>query len=163
MSEMRVYVGTYEKYNNGSIAGAWLDLEDYADKEEFYEACKALHEDEEDPELMFQDWEGIPKSMISECSIDDAVWELMGAYEDHGKGPVDAYCSIFGEWNESDFGDRYRGEWSSDEAMAEEFLEETGTLGSIPENLRCYFDVERYARDMMCDMCEEDGFYFWNH
>ena len=43
LSEARVYVGTYGKYNNGSLFGAWLDLSDYADKEEFYEACRELH------------------------------------------------------------------------------------------------------------------------
>ena len=34
LSEARVYVGTYGKYNNGSLFGAWLDLSDYSDKEE---------------------------------------------------------------------------------------------------------------------------------
>ena len=38
LSEAKVYVGTYVKYNNGSLSGAWLDLSDYSDKEEFYEA-----------------------------------------------------------------------------------------------------------------------------
>ena len=38
LSEAKVYVGTYAKYNNGSLSGAWLDLSDYSDKEEFYEA-----------------------------------------------------------------------------------------------------------------------------
>ena len=28
----------YAKYNNGSLSGAWLDLSDYSDKEEFYRA-----------------------------------------------------------------------------------------------------------------------------
>ena len=51
LSEARVYVGTYGKYNNGSLFGAWLDLSDYADKEEFYEACRELHKDEEDAEF----------------------------------------------------------------------------------------------------------------
>ncbi|MFT2869362.1 antirestriction protein ArdA, partial [Escherichia coli] len=32
-----VYVGTYHKYNCGSIAGAWLDLTDFDSSEEFYE------------------------------------------------------------------------------------------------------------------------------
>ena len=31
----KVYVGTYSKYNNGSIQGDWLDLEDYNNKAEF--------------------------------------------------------------------------------------------------------------------------------
>ena len=35
MTEYRVYVGTYAKYNGGSLEGKWLDLEDYADKDEF--------------------------------------------------------------------------------------------------------------------------------
>lgn len=48
LSEARVYVGTYGKYNNGSLFGAWLDLSDYSDKEEFYDACRELHKDEED-------------------------------------------------------------------------------------------------------------------
>ena len=48
LSEAKVYVGTYAKYNNGSLSGAWLDLSDYSDKEEFYEACRELHKDEED-------------------------------------------------------------------------------------------------------------------
>ena len=46
LSEARVYVGTYGKYNNGSLFGAWLDLSDYSDKEDFYEACRELHKDE---------------------------------------------------------------------------------------------------------------------
>ena len=32
LSEVKVYVGTYAKYNNGSLSGAWLDLSDYSDK-----------------------------------------------------------------------------------------------------------------------------------
>lgn len=43
LSEAKVYVGTYAKYNNGSLFGAWLDLSDYSDKEEFYEACREPH------------------------------------------------------------------------------------------------------------------------
>ena len=54
ISEARIYVGTYAKYNDGSIEGKWLDLSDYSDKEEFYEACRELHKDEEDPESEYQ-------------------------------------------------------------------------------------------------------------
>ena len=48
--EPRVYVGTYGKYNNGSIAGQWFDLSNYDSSEEFYEDIRELHSDEEDPE-----------------------------------------------------------------------------------------------------------------
>lgn len=39
---------------NGRFAAA-IDLTEYSSKEEFYEACKELHSDEEDAEFMFQD------------------------------------------------------------------------------------------------------------
>jgi antirestriction protein len=91
-STPRVYVGTYAKYSNGDLAGAWLDLSDYADWSDFYEAATKLHSDEADPELMFQDWEGIPENMISESSISEEVWEwleldeeekeILAAYQD---------------------------------------------------------------------------------
>ena len=66
LSEARVYVGTYNKYNSGSLFGKWLDLFDYWDKDEFMEACRELHKDDQDPELMFQDYENIPEALISE-------------------------------------------------------------------------------------------------
>ena len=47
----QVYVGTYAKYNNGNLYGKWIDLTDYSDSEEFYQACKELHADEADPEF----------------------------------------------------------------------------------------------------------------
>ena len=55
LSAASVYVGTYAKYNNGSLSGAWLNLSDYSDKEEFYEACRELHKDEEDVEYMLRE------------------------------------------------------------------------------------------------------------
>lgn len=79
---IRIYVGTYAKYNNGSIAGAWFDLEDYSDSQEFYEAANQLHKDESDPELMFQDWECEYENLISESHIDPKVFELLELDED---------------------------------------------------------------------------------
>ncbi len=52
-----VYVGTWHKYNCGSIAGRWFDLTTFDDERDFFAACRALHQDEADPELMFQDYE----------------------------------------------------------------------------------------------------------
>ena len=78
LSAASVYVGTYAKYNNGSLFGAWLNLSNYSDKEEFYEACRELHKDEEDAEYMFQDYENIPEALISESWISEnffALWK----------------------------------------------------------------------------------------
>lgn len=162
---MRIYVGTYAKYNEGSLKGEWLDLEDYADKDEFYKACKELHDDEDDPEFMFQDWEDIPDGMVSESHVDEKCWELIEAYDEFDEGVVKAYCACFGEWDRKDFQDRFHGEFNSWEDMAAELLEETGALDQVPENLRYYFDYEKYANDMRLggDMVEHEGYFFWNH
>lgn len=59
----RVYVGTYRKYNNGSLAGGWIDLADCEDYKQFLAKCKALHKNEHDPEFMIQDFEGFPDGL----------------------------------------------------------------------------------------------------
>ena len=59
----RVYVGTYAKYNSGSINGAWLTLTDYATYADFCKAARALHKDERDPELMIQDIDCMPDGL----------------------------------------------------------------------------------------------------
>lgn len=80
LEKIRVYVGTYHKYNNGSIAGRWLTLNDYKTPEAFWAACKQLHRDERDPEFMFQDYE-VPDFLggcVTESYIDTKeIWKYL--------------------------------------------------------------------------------------
>ena len=92
-TQVRVYVGTYAKYNGGSIGGAWLDLYDYDDVYDFITACHNLHSDESDPEFMIQDREGFPdrlssceyvtQQMIDYAKLDDDDREILAAYVDY--------------------------------------------------------------------------------
>ncbi len=156
----KIYVGTYAKYNAGNLFGKWIDLEDMSDRQTFYEACQELHEDEVDPELMFQDWEDIPDNFITESSISIDFWDYMDC-------PIDeevklAYMTCFDEWDADKCEERYAGHHASWEDMAEDYLESSGQLNEIPKNLRWYFDYEKYGRDMQIsgDMCEENGYFF---
>ena len=88
LSEVKIYVGTYGKYNAGSIFGKCLDLSNYSDKDEFNEACRELHKDEEDAEYMYQDWENIPDSLIGESWLSEKFFELRDAVEDIWTTPV---------------------------------------------------------------------------
>lgn len=97
MTTPKIYVGTYAKYNNGSLQGEWLKLDDYKDKDEFLSACQELHKDEQDPELMFQDHEGIPEGMIKESWVDDRLWDWM-ALDANEQEVVQAYW----EWSAAD-------------------------------------------------------------
>lgn len=143
----RIYVGTYAKYNSGSIKGAWLDLENYSDRETFLEACAELHKDESDPELMFQDFEGFPRSFYSESSIpaelfawlelDEDDRELLGVYQN----AVDTAADI------DTAREAFCGKYDSEADWAEQFLDDTGGLEGVPEHLKNYIDYEAYARD----------------
>ena len=66
LNEARIYVGTYAKYNNGSLQGEWVELSDFYDLDDFMKRCAEIHEDEEEPEYMFQAWEEIPDGLIDE-------------------------------------------------------------------------------------------------
>jgi len=144
----RLYVGTYAKYNSGSIFGKWLDLEDYSDKEAFLEACAKLHSDEEDPEFMFQDFEGFPESMYDESSVSDEIWEWLDLDEDD-QNMLEAYQkSVDTKGTIEQAREEYRGKYDSPADYAERFHEEVGDLASVPDSLRYHIDWESVAHEM---------------
>ena len=160
--ETKIYVGTYAKYNNGSIAGAWLTLSDYADKDEFLEACAKLHEDEDDPEFMFQDTDGEHFGMITESDIDDDLFELVHSLDEDEAEIYAAYRKNFdGSWSDCQY--RYSGSYESDEAFAEEMAEQCGDYPRQVSWPYTCIDWEWAARELMYDYIEENGHYFINY
>lgn len=155
LDNMRVYVGTYGKYNEGSIAGKWLTLGDYDDKEEFIAACNELHKDEPSDcrELMFQDWEGIPSGCISECSINENLWGAFDEFDYDEAQAFIAWCDYEGEEIDGDsairFRDGYCGKWGSEEEFAGDMLD--SCYPDLPEIARDYFDLDKWTRDLFYD------------
>ena len=148
-----VYVGTYHQYNCGSIFGKWFDLTDFDDEDAFYDACRTLHAGEEDPELMFQDIEGIPSQFASESSVTWAFIEAFRQAQDDGRAAAFvAWAEYTGECDYDAFDDAYYGEADSEEDFAYGFVEDNGMLNEVPESLRVYFDYEAYARDLFSDV-----------
>ena len=169
LSEAKVYVGTYAKYNNGSLSGAWLDLSDYSDKGEFYNACRELHKDENAPEFMFQDWEDIPEALISESWLSENFFDLRDVVNDLSDTEQEAFfvwcnyegCDL-GEEDSCDlvnrFKDLYVGKYDDEEDFAYELIEECYDL---PDFAKTYFDYEKFARDLFLgEYYFEDGFVF---
>ena len=119
---------------------------------DFFAACRALHQDEADPELMFQDYEGFPGNMASECHINWAWVE--GFRQARDEGCEEAYRLWVDDTGETDFDtfrDAWWGEADSEEAFAVEFASDTGLLADVPETVALYFDYEAYARDLFLD------------
>lgn len=174
--EARIYVGTYGKYNAGSLFGQWIDLTKCTDKETFIEACQFLHNDENDPELMFQDYDGIlhdiPKSWVSESSISEEVFEFLEHFSDEearGEAFLN-WVSISGYNGDfhyllSHFEEAYQGDYDSEKAFAEYLAEEMGWYSAMKKAgiNEYYFDEEAYARDLfMSDYTYSNGVVYRN-
>jgi antirestriction protein len=156
----RVYVGTYAKYNSGSINGAWLDCDDYAGIDDFIEACQALHSDEHDPELMFQDYEGFPAAYYNESSIAEELWGWL-ALNDDERELIAAYQHCFDDTGTIEQArDAFMGTANSERDFAEQRVDDSGLLDQIPEHLRYYFDYEAYARDLFMNLIFHEGYVF---
>ena len=139
----QVYVGTYSKYNNGSLYGKWIDLTDYSDFEEFYQACKELHADEADPEFMFQDTsfdqelDVVCEKFVSEHRIDPELWKAFELDEEE----VSKVSAIWDEYNDSlsisealeKAEATYCGHYSSLEDYVEDMLRKELSCYGIPE------------------------------
>ena len=159
---MKIYVGTYSKYNNGSIAGAWLDLSDYNDAHEFIDACQALHNDEIDPELMFQDFDDIHKNYCNECIDIAEVYYYADACNGDDKDVIDAGLDC--EIPLDSIMDAYIGSYDSDIDFAYDMAEQCGylTLETDAWPYNC-IDWHKAARELMFDNVESNGHYFNCH
>ena len=148
--EPSVYVGTYGKYDDGSLCSLWIDLSSFNDYDEFINFCKAIHADEKDPELMAQDYEGFPRQWYNEGFMSEDDFDNILEYSDmcdkHGSDAVDDYM----EFNDNidNFEEAYCGEWDSEEDYARHIVDECYNLEKMMGSLANYFDYEAFAREL---------------
>lgn len=173
LEDFQIYVGTYKKYNEGSIYGEWLNLSDYSNYDELLQAMQELHQDEQDPEFMIQDYECsqffIKQNLICESYLSREIYEIAEQINnsDYDFEVIEAYaeCMSYYHKDVSDLleslSNSYYGEYSSDEDFAQCILEQDGL---IPENLPSYIciDWEATARHLMYDYMSSNGYYFRN-
>ena len=171
LNKARIYVGTYRKYNKGSLQGGWVDMADFYDLEEFWERCAKIHEDEEEPEYMFQDWENIPEGLIDEGNLEENFFELRDELDRLNNREKEA----FWRWVEGNntqltqdayslvksFQSDYIGSYASREDFAEELAKMENELSDFALN---YFDFSKYANDLFdMDFWYKDGYVFRNN
>ena len=170
-----VYVACLAAYNSGILHGEWINLAEVGDiSDAILEIMKASPiPDAEEWAVHDHEYCG----SLSEYPGIDTLARLTDAYDSCESVSIDwgvfcDYCSHRGEEIASDhlqsFSDSYSGSAESMETWCEQFLEDTGQLHSMPENLRSYFDISRFARDMeMNDVFTIAGdcevHVFWNH
>ena len=148
--EPAAYVGTYGKYNEGSLRGLWVNLSTFNDYDEFINFCKAIHADETDPELMAQYFEGFPKPYYNEGFISEAnfnnILKFSDMCENYGSEAIEDYFEFSDDLD--CFEEAYCGEWDSEEDFARNIIEECYNLEKDLGNLAIYFDYEAFARDL---------------
>ena len=156
-----LYCGTYSKYNSGNLRGMWVNVSTFDSYEDFINFCKAIHADEEYPELMYQDFENMPGSLYHESMGKEEFNNLLKYCELCEEYDVFAVYDFL-EWRTpedlDDMHDAYVGVYDSKEDFAEEIVSECYDLEKTMGDLACYFDYEKFARDLfMCD------YYFGSH
>ena len=165
----KLYVGTFAKYSQGSIAGAWIDLEGH-DKESFLKACQDLHKDESDPELMFQDFEVFPREFYSECCVSDALFEFANL-SDEDKELLEAYADAFSfgvdleECTIEKAREALAGQAETEADFAEEYTRENG---SFPDDLPMWLQAcinwqAVWDSTLRFDFVGSNGFFFYQH
>ena len=159
---MRVYVGTYNKYNEGSIAGKWLDLKQFTEIKDFYKKCSEIHKDEHDPEFMFQDYENIPSSLVGESWISETVFNINKYVTDLNVEAFMEYLSYIGSIDDQDFKEvvdrfqnAYYGEWNTFREFTEHMFDEC-ELPNIPEEYHNYISYD-YVHNTL-----KHSYYFSN-
>ncbi len=108
------------------------------------------HADEEDPELMAQDYEGFPRQWYNEGFMSEDDFDNILEYSDmcdkHGQEAVDDYMEFHDELD--NFEEAYCGEWDSEEDFARHIVSECYNLEREMGDLARYFDYEAFGREL---------------
>ena len=156
-----LYCGTYGKYNSGKLCGMWVNVSTFDSYEDFKTFCLAIHADEEEPELMYQDFENMPRSLYRESMGEEEFNNLLEYCElcdDYSVSAVDDFLEVFSTEDLDRMDDAYMGVFDSKEDFAREIVNDCYDINKMMGNLADYFDYEAFARDLFMG-----DYYFGSH
>ncbi len=147
--EMRVYIANLGKYNQGELVGAWFTL-----PIDYEEMAEQIGLDEEYEEYAIHDYE-LP-FRVDEYTPIGELNKLCESLEELEGSPIyDELSEICGMWfnNLAELVENVDdiicySDCDDMEDVARYYIEETGQLGEIPDNLQNYIDYASLGRDM---------------
>ena len=146
-----LYCGTYGKYNSGNLRGIWVDISTFDDYEDFENFCLAIHADESEPELMYQDYENMPDSLYHE-SMGEKGFNKIAEYcelcDEYSVEAVDDFLEWYSPEDLDMMHDVYVGVYDSEEDFAREIVNGCCDLEKMMGDLSYYFNYEALARDL---------------
>ena len=159
--EPALYCGTYGKYNKFNIRGMWVNLSTFDSYKDFEAFCLAIHADEADPEIMYQDFANMPRSLYHESMGKkgfDKIMEYREMCEEYNVFAVDDFLEWLSPEDLDRMSDAYVGVYDSPEDFDVEKADEDFNLEKMMGNLVDYFDYEAYARDLFIN-----DYHFGSH
>lgn len=146
-----IKINTSHKLSTGELTDFWLSPEDFHSKQDFIDACTELHDDESNPELIFESWVDIPERYISKYRVSGMLWDWLELSESE-KSRVQCY------WEEVDYAssisyilERFLGEYADEEDWAVNYLDEVGILNRTPQELHPYINYHDFVIDSRKD------------
>mgnify|MGYP005833614251 CR=1 FL=1 len=164
MNELRIYVACLSSYSAGRLYGSWIDAtQDAEDIEAEVQAMLKKSPMGGAEEWAIHDHEGFGDTIGEHTSFTD-VAAIAAFFEEHGEAGKLALSNHCGNIDDAENTmEHYNGVHESLEAWAEDFIEETGMLSEVPDELQRYFDVKSWADDQ-CMTTERgtEGLHVWS-
>lgn len=151
-SSPRIYVASLSDYNASRLFGCWIDATDANVMREKIAEMLAMSPETGAEEYAIHDHDGFGGLEISEFEDLDTVAAAAQLIEEHGELAAKVIESLGGlryiEAARTALTENRAGTNDTLQDWAAEYLEETGVLASVPEDLRQYFDYFAYAQDL---------------
>lgn len=160
-----VYVTTLEKMKTDDVEGRRLCLGDYETIEEFYDACRKLHKDEEEPIFWFIDLEAPDKyeMFIKGDYLDENLFLLQDVDEcEEGVIAYLRYEQIIDDVYIDYARENYIGKFEDYYDLGKHLVEECCTLELSPQ-VEPFFNYAFYGQTVMMNnlLVLESNYYYW--
>lgn len=150
------------------LAGIWIPLDDVEYDHDIDAALCAAGFDSEGGDILCADVEGPLATCCYNSRLDSFDLAAFIAlrddveHRDLDSEAVAAFIGWYGSWDRQAFESAYMGRHDSEEAFAEQYIDDAGLLSEVPEHLQAYFDVAAFARDVFMGdyYFDSDGFVF---
>ncbi len=151
---LNIYLTNLGKYNEGELIGEWVELP--ISEEKLEEVFERIGINEEYEEFFITDYESDFGYRVEEYDNIEELNEVAEQFENLDECDSEAFKAMIEEGYEAEealekvSNSDYMMFWncSDMEDVAREWVEETGLLHDVPDNIRNYFDYEAYGRDM---------------
>ena len=147
----QIYIACLASYNNGILHGAWVVPS--SDEEELQEQIDAILKTSKQPfaeEWAVHDYDNFHN--LGEYPGIENICKVQKAIEEHGYELINAYLQYNNNIDSiDDIKASYVGEYDSFQEYAEQFVMDCDGFHMIPDHLQCYFDYEKYARELQYD------------